>query len=1103
MNRVIVFTLLALPLLAVGQQLNRLGHPLVKNYKPEDYAAAEQNWSIVQDKRGVMYFGNNDKGILEYDGRSWRSIPIPNNSPIRSLAIDDDGTIYVGAVAEIGYLSPNKDGKLEYVSLNGLLLKDSLDQFSDIFKTYCYRGKVYFCQRQYIFIYDKSSIRVVNLGKQSIYSNFLTFNVNDHIYVGSFLKGLRELVGDSVIVAATNGEQFAGNDIYSILPKNSEEAIILCKPGAKPRGKIRGGLFQYHQHTGVITEITPKSKYLPSLLSENIPYNSISLDSNHFGVSTILSDSKTYTTFSFNGEPVEVLNPSTGLQDSWSINAYKAPMEPLWLSLNFGISRAETNTPIRRFAEESGIASAIFDIVRFNGTLYVATFDGVFYQAFDTNGMPRFLPVENVNTSIWCFLVYKIPGTSREILLAGGQPNVFEINGTRAKPVVFETITHTCYSFKQSERNPSIVYIGMAGGIAAIEYTGSGWVDRGYIQKDEIRYEIRSIEEDNDGSLWLGTYVDGIVRLTLGDKVKIEKYNTNQGLPGLKNLFLAKFDDTVYATTQQGLYHFNSSSSRFEPISFKGFNFHDSNTGVSRLFRVNGSSYALFAYKDVTENWVEMLVPDARGRYNRIRDPFLRIPMKWGETIWADPDGTLWIGKAKELYTYNPKTPLTYQRPFNALIRKVISHDSVLFHGTYYNIADNGRRLVSRIQHTEQIPTLPYRFNAFEFEVGATFFEWEEKTQYSWILENNDQDWSNWTDNPRPIYTNIREGDYTFKLKARNIYGIESGIASYNFSIRPPWYRTIIAYIGYFLLFIVFVWLIVRWNTRRLIAEKEHLEQIVKERTAEVVAQKEEIEVQKEKISAQNEEIKSSIQYASRIQNAILTPPDQINQVFPDHFILYLPRDIVSGDFYQVMQVGSKKISIVADCTGHGVPGGFMSMLGMSFLNQIIGKGGELHPATILDQLRRSIINSLHQTGEVGGSKDGMDIAVFMFDEQTMTVEFAGANNPLILIRDNEIQHIKSDKMPIGIHIRVNEPFTNITLEARKGDVLYTFSDGYADQFGGPDMRKFMIKNLKDLLLEIHQRPMAEQREILHQTLLNWHGESPRIDDVVVMGVRL
>ncbi len=1100
-------TLLILILLSnslLGQQLNKLGHPFIRNYKPEEYGATEQNWAIVQDNRGVMYFGNTDMGVLEFDGKSWRSIPVSNGSLVRSLAKDEKGTIYVGAVAEIGYLTPDLKGNLEYVSLTGLI-KDSIKQFSDIYKTYCFNHKVYFCSRQYIFIYNGNSIKTIDLGDQTINANFLTFIVNDHIYVGSYWKGLREVKNDSIITIAPNGDSFRENDIYSILPVTDQEVLLITKGGSTKGGKYKGGVFIYNQHSGLIKQIVPKNSYLSKLLNETVPYNGLNLGNNEIGIASIVTDDRTFSRLDLNGTLIELLNPATGLNDSWATFPFKNGDNPLWLALSLGISKVEIQSALRRFGEESGINGSINDVVRFNNTLYIATSNGVVYLNFDLDGLPKLLPINEINTTVWNFLVYKIPNSNKEILLAGGQPNIYEIKGTKGIPIVFPNqITHTCFKLRQSIHNPKLVYIGMASGLAALQFDNGSWVNKGYIKRNELRDEIRGIGEDNEGNIWLSTYIKGLIKLSFNQKdTLIQRVTSIERLKDLKNIDVIRLNDSLFFTTSQGLMSYNEHAKKFEFVDPLGLKKNETSFGISKIVKTP-KGYAIQLYKDVGYNWVELVERDSLGNLTITKKPFQRLPHKWSDALWVDPDGVVWTGIAKELFSYNPKTKRNYDEPFNALIRKVTSkEDTVLFYGTFYSMNEEGKLYPSLTQQPEQILKLPYRFNRLVFEFGSTFYEWEEETTFSYFLEGGaDETWSIWNKEAKATYTNLREGNYTFKVKAKNIYGTESSVAEYKFSIAPPWFRTILAYIIYGILFIAFVWILVRWNTRRLIAEKERLEQIVKERTAEVVRQKSEIELQRDKIVHQNEEIKSSIQYASRIQNALLTPPDQITAIFPNHFMLYLPRDIVSGDFFWVTQVGNKKIAVVADCTGHGVPGGFMSMLGMSFISQIIGKGGELHPADILNQLRNSVIVSLHQTGEVGGSKDGMDIAIFTFDDTTSILEYAGANNPLILIRDNEVQHIKGDKMPIGIHIRAEEPFTNNVIEIKPGDRVYTFSDGYADQFGGPDQRKFMIKNLKELLLEIHQKPMPEQRDILDQTLLNWHGSSPRIDDVVVMGVQ-
>jgi len=267
----------------------------------------------------------------------------------------------------------------------------------------------------------------------------------------------------------------------------------------------------------------------------------------------------------------------------------------------------------------------------------------------------------------------------------------------------------------------------------------------------------------------------------------------------------------------------------------------------------------------------------------------------------------------------------------------------------------------------------------------------------------------------------------------------------------------------------------------------------------------EEISLQRDHIFQQNKEITDSIEYASRIQTALLPPQELIEKVIPDSFILFKPRDIVSGDFYWLSEKGNKIISVTADCTGHGVPGAFMSMLGISFLNEIVNMTDEadLQSHIILNDMRTLIINSLRQTGNVGESRDGMDMTLCIIDKEKMTLDYAGAYNPLIMVRDNELIEYKADKMPIGIHIKKAEDFTHYLIPLQKGDVLYTFSDGYADQFGGPENNKFRKKNFKDLLLEIHKSPLKKQKEILDKTIIDWMNGYEQVDDILVCGIRI
>ena len=295
------------------------------------------------------------------------------------------------------------------------------------------------------------------------------------------------------------------------------------------------------------------------------------------------------------------------------------------------------------------------------------------------------------------------------------------------------------------------------------------------------------------------------------------------------------------------------------------------------------------------------------------------------------------------------------------------------------------------------------------------------------------------------------------------------------------------------------------------------LEEKVKERTREVVEQKEEIEAQKEEIEAQldlatlqrdtitkqKDQILDSIHYAERIQSAILPPLNLLDDYLSDHFVLFKPRDIVSGDYYWAREKDQKLLVAIADCTGHGVPGGFLSMLGISSMNEIVNRSFELDPGTILEQLREVVIASMHQTGSKGEAQDGIEIALCIIDMKKKVLDFAGANRPLYLVRDGAVQHFRPDRMPIGIYEQEAVPFTNHSIKLKKGDSIYLFSDGYVDQLGGPRRKTYRAINFRKVLLGFQDQPMERQKAILLENMARWQGEVEQIDDVLVMGLRI
>lgn len=1080
----------------VSGQVNEHGIPFIRNFDPLEYNASEQNWSMVQDNRGVMYFGNNDRGVLEFDGQNWRNIPVPNNSPVRSLAIDDSGTIFVGAIGEIGYLEPDATGLLDYKTLTHLIDSAYID-FFDVWKTHVINDTVYFASSSKLYIYDhkKISVREITGGQQNI-SPFMTFVIDEELYTGTFLKGIIKLEEDGY-VPVENGDFFERINIFEILPFDDEH-VLVCT-GDK-------GVYKYNKHTGEVSDDV-FSQNSQDYLKQHYLYHAIQLPGGYYAFATLYGGALIIDP---RGDISQLITAENGLRDqvvSAVYNNHENNMQrPLWLTMNNGIAYVESHNPLRSFGEESGLRGLVVDVIRYNGILYVATMSGVFYLEFTEANIPVFRQLDEIRNAAWSLVVSEIPGKG-ERLIAGTQGGIFEIdsnNRVESITAQLEDKTHNCFSILPSEHHPERIYLGLANEIEYIEYNDTRWED---IIIEGINDEIRNIKEDDEGNLWLATYINGLIRVEFTENDTISTYyNHDNGLPEvLKNIQIQEYEGKLIFSTIEGIFLFDETNetfypdNRFEDVSGRP------DSGVSQLIKDDEGVVWISAY-DAQDRWIATLYEKDDGSFDADDTPFKPFPPIWCDVIYPDNDNVVWFGISNVLYSFNSNISRNYQQPFNALIRRVtISQiDSVLFNGTNYTVSDNDRLLTTLSQPDELKPRLRFSNNRLEFEFASPFFDSHDKTEFSWFLEGEDRMWTNWNSETRAQYTYLREGYYTFRVRARNVYGTESREAVYEFYISPPWHRTIAAYIGYLILLSLFIYAIVVFNSRRLKKEKIILEGIVRERTAEIMKQKEEIEAQRDKIADQNKNITDSIEYARRIQTAILPPGDYVKELLPQRFILFLPRDIVSGDFYWLTKLNRRIISVAADCTGHGVPGGFMSMLGIAFLNEIVNKSpDDVTAGKILDQLREQVIASLHQTGKSGETQDGMDVSLFILDWENKSIEFAGANNPLIIIRNKKIIEIKGDKMPIGIHDRADMPFTNHIVDLKDGDVIYTFSDGYQDQFGGPKGKKFMVKRLKNMLLDICGKPMQEQRDILLKELEEWQGSFERVDDIIVMGVRI
>ncbi len=387
-------------------------------------------------------------------------------------------------------------------------------------------------------------------------------------------------------------------------------------------------------------------------------------------------------------------------------------------------------------------------------------------------------------------------------------------------------------------------------------------------------------------------------------------------------------------------------------------------------------------------------------------------------------------------------------------------------------------------------------------EVSAPYFLRDLTTQFQYKVEEKMERWSSWSTNPS-LDILLGPGEHIVLVRARNILGQESDPITILVEFKVPFYKKTWFYLSFIPIVLGIFYLFIHMRERKLRKDKHILELKVEERTREIQQQKQKIEIQKDEILAQKNDITSSITYASRIQRAILPSTQVFDKTFNDYFIFYKPRDIVSGDFYWISEFKQEIIFAVADCTGHGVPGAFMSMLGNSFLNEITkGEGCKLPANQILNRLRDMINAALAQSGVTIKANDGMDITLCKYNKKKKDIEYAGAYNPLFLIRKGVLMEYKADRMPIGFYPK-KKNFKAHTIQMEKDDVIYLFSDGFHDQFGGAFSKKYTTRQFKQILTAISPKPMNEQQSRLEVELETWQGNNAQIDDILILGVRI
>ncbi|MBN1952035.1 MAG: SpoIIE family protein phosphatase [Bacteroidales bacterium] len=589
----------------------------------------------------------------------------------------------------------------------------------------------------------------------------------------------------------------------------------------------------------------------------------------------------------------------------------------------------------------------------------------------------------------------------------------------------------------------------------------TGEVKRHSNESSLIGNDITAIYCDRENRTWIGAYLQKGIS-------QIENQTTIMNLPCADEItptcFVLDHDGKLWVGTRgQGIYILENKELKAMPEITEGLlsnlittlNVDDSNTIYI------GTNKGLNVF-DTKNHQIKT--------YNK-KNGFLGIETNPSASYYNQEAKSIWYGTNMGVNLYN-------------IAERKISPSIPLVYITQLRVNQQKREIAPRLR-------LRSSENQITIDFKSICLTNSDAVQYKVILDGLDKNLEEITTLSSITYQSLPPGRYTFKVMARNSDGIWSTQpALLSFEITKPFYKRWYVILSAALIIFLVLWLYVRLREKQLVKEKRVLEDRVKVRTLQLEEANLELE-------EKNKDITDSIRYALRIQLSILPPEIP----FANMFVLFKPKDIVSGDFYWITRVENKEIIAAVDCTGHGVPGAFMSFIGYSALNEVAKERKITQPAAMLNALNDTVMTALNLQGEEA-IKDGMDIALITYDSSTRILEYAGAYNPLYLVRDGELIETKADRFAIGKSLTPFKEFTNHSVKIKKGDTIYIFSDGYADQFGGEDEKKFKAPRIREMLLQIQDKDMPTQKHILDETLEKWRGDIPQVDDVLFIGRR-
>ncbi|TLP80277.1 hybrid sensor histidine kinase/response regulator transcription factor [Maribacter sp. ACAM166] len=813
---------------AQAQQTSEIGLPYIQNYSPDEYGAFIQNWGAVQDSLDIIYFANGD-GILTYNGASWNLLEMPGLVSVNAIASTNKGEIYVGGVDELGYLDSNDKGQLVYISLLSKL-PEKFRHFTRIRSVHSIKDGVFFSSNKYIFKWDGIKFKTwENSGDPFL---FLARNTIFKRIQGegltSFKKDQFELV--------TQGEIFADKKIRAVLPFNKDSYLI----ATDDQLYIFDGTYFKRLETNV-----------PDFFADNGISCGIALNSNTFAFGSF---KKGVLILDDKGQRKVMLSNKGIFQSNMVLDLFQDRTGLLWASLNSGIAKIEYPSPFSFYNKLNNTPSLVMGFQRFQEKLYVGTGDGLYYlDNKNSSGINLLEPIGDMGI-VFETLLHK------DKMLVGSRAGLFEINQEGKSKELLEQPTVS--SLRASKIDSNRVYIGTGSGLTSIYLKNNKWAIE-HVFKG-INIQVSTIIEDVKGDLWLNVNKNEAIRILfdnilVNNKVtnsKVRTFKVEDGVPDNigRHYYI---EDQLYIESANEVYLFDSSTEKF--INDKDLL---RRIGLeNKIVKVHSTDESgniwLIEYNG--ENRLEQLVALAQKNGSYIvkeLDEERIMDLRKNDMFAELSDSIIWYrGKKGTIIRHDLKQKFDKSTlNSKAIITGIVwQNDSLLFGGYNATVATQ----------------LPFKNNQLRFQYASPSFYDESKNQFQYILEGFDEDWSTWSFETKKDYTNIPSGDYTFKVRSKNIFNEVSNEDNYSFSISPPWYGTWWAYLFYILGAIALISLLLQWRSKELRRKNENLEKLVSERTTEVRHKNQLLNHQTEQLEQLNE---SKTRLYSNITHEFRTP---------------------------------------------------------------------------------------------------------------------------------------------------------------------------------------------------------------------------------------